>query len=170
MAKNIDFDDSNLQRLFAELDVKQRTKALKGAFRKEANNVKKVAINNLRSCIRSSKDMESGVRALVFKQKAGFRVTVGTKKSGTKEYGFHMNQQGLKKPILIWAEDGTQSRKTKSHGSFFGKSRKGRNTGRMRRYGFMQRTLSETRDSVTGRLREEIILSVEKVAKKYGCK
>ena len=110
MATSIDYDDRDLQRLFAELEPKRRVQALKGGFRREANQVRKTAINNLRSSINSSKDLEKGVRAIVFKRKAGFRVTVGTKRAnkttGKGEAGFHTNRQGLKKPILIWAEGG----------------------------------------------------------------
>ena len=40
------YDDKNLQRLYGELDEKHRLKALRGAFRKEANRVRKEAINN----------------------------------------------------------------------------------------------------------------------------
>ena len=116
MARSIDYNDENLQRLFAELEPKRRLQAIKGGFRREANQVRKTAINNLRSGIQSNKDLEKGVRAIVFKRKAGFRVTVGTKragKNGKGEAGFHTNRQGLKKPILIWAEEGTKNRKTK---------------------------------------------------------
>ena len=81
MATSIDYDDRDLQRLFAELEPKRRVQALKGGFRREANQVRKTAINNLRSSINSSKDLEKGVRAIVFKRKAGFRVTVGTKRA-----------------------------------------------------------------------------------------
>ena len=82
MARDIDYDDRNLQQLFADLEPKRRLQAVKGGFRKEANRVRKTAINNLRSSIRTDKDLEKGVRAIVFKRKAGFRVTVGTKKAG----------------------------------------------------------------------------------------
>ena len=82
MAKDFQYDDANLQRLFAAMDTQKRLKALKGAFRRQANLVRKTAINNLRGSIRSDKDLERGVRAIVFKRKAGFRVTVGTKKAG----------------------------------------------------------------------------------------
>ena len=88
MAQSIEYDDKNLQRLFAELEPKRRVQALKGGFRREANQVRKTAINNLRSSINSSKDLEKGVRAIVFKRKAGFRVTVGTKRANkTTEIG-----------------------------------------------------------------------------------
>lgn len=98
MARDIDYDDRNLQQLFADLEPKRRLQAVKGGFRKEANRVRKTAINNLRSSIRTDKDLEKGVRAIVFKRKAGFRVTVGTKKAGKNgkgEAGFHTNRQGL---------------------------------------------------------------------------
>ena len=169
----LNYDDANLQRLFAEMDAKQRLKALKGAFRKEANRVRKTALNNLRGSIRTDKDMEKGVRAIVFKQKAGFRVTIGTKratKAGGKEYGFHKNRQGLKKPILIWAEEGTEERRTKSKTRIFVRSRKGHPTGRMKRYGFMRQTRDEVADSVNDSLHNEIVTSVTKIAERYGCK
>lgn len=166
------YDDANLQRLFAEMDVKQRLRALKGAFRREANQVRKTALNNLRGSIRTDKDMESGVRAVVFKRTAGFRVTIGTKKAtkdGGKDYGFHKNRQGLKKPILIWAEEGTKDRKTKTKTRIFTRARKGHATGRMKRYGFMRQTESQVKDSVTEHLRIELMNNVQKIAKKYGC-
>lgn len=162
MAGNIDYDDKNLQRLFAELEPKRRLQAIKGGFRREANQVSKTAINNLRSSIQSGKDLEKGIRAVVFKRKAGFRVTVGTKKAGKNgkgEAGFHTNRQGLKKPVLIWAESGTVERKTKKH-----------RTGRMKRYGFMEQTLNGARDTVTTNIREMVTDNVQQVAKRYGCK
>lgn len=99
MARSVAYDDRNLQQLFAELEPKRRLQAIKGGFRREANKVRKTAINNLRNSVRSNKDLEKGVRAIVFKRKAGFRVTVGTKKAGKNgkgEAGFHTNRQGLK--------------------------------------------------------------------------
>ena len=176
MARDIDYDDRNLQQLFADLEPKRRLQAVKGGFRKEANRVRKTAINNLRSSIRTDKDLEKGVRAIVFKRKAGFRVTVGTKKAGKNgkgEAGFHTNRQGLKKPILIWAEDGTEERKTKPKQGTRRRAarlRASHRTGRMKRYGFMAQTLSSVRDTVTVNIHEMVTENVQKVAKKYGCK
>lgn len=168
------YDDRELQRLFAEMDTKQRLRALKGAFRRAANQVRKTAINNLRGSIRSDRDLERGVRAVVFKRKAGFRVTIGTKKAGKsgKEYGYHTNRRGLKKPVLIWAEAGTKWRKAKGKSKFTANGKwftAGKHRGFMKRYGFMQKTLSDVRDSVTDSLHDEVINSVKKVAKKHGC-
>ncbi|MCM1022413.1 MAG: hypothetical protein NC403_09450 [Muribaculaceae bacterium] len=167
----IQYDDRELQRLFAELDERHRLRALKGAFRREANQVRKTAINNLRGSIRSDRDLERGIRAIVFKRKAGFRVTIGTKKAGKsgKEYGFHTNRRGLKKPVLIWAEAGTEKRYTKTKTKIFRRLRKGHYTGRMKRYGFMRQTLQQVRESVTEGLHNEIVNNITKVAKKYGC-
>ena len=176
MARDIDYDDRNLQQLFADLEPKRRLQAIKGGFRKEANRVRKTAINNLRSSIRTDTDLEKGVRAIVFKRKAGFRVTVGTKKAGKNgkgEAGFHTNRQGLKKPVLIWAEDGTAERRTKPKQGTRRRAsrlRASHRTGRMKRYGFMAQTLSGVRDTVTANIHEMVTENVQKVAKKYGCK
>ena len=167
------YDDTNLRRLFAEMDVKVRLKALKSAFRREANQVKKTAIGNLRNSIRCDRDMESGVRSVVYKKTAGFRVTIGTKKAtkdGGKDYGFHKNRQGLKKPILIWAESGTEQRHTKTSTKIYKRARSGHNTGRMKRYGFMSKTLSDVKNEVTNDIHNQLIDSVTRIAKKYGCK
>ena len=175
MARTLEYDDTELQRLFAEMEPKLRLKALKGAFRREANRVRKTALNNLRGSIRSDRDLERGVRALVFKRKAGFRVTVGTKsaskKTGKGEQGYHVNRRGLKKPVLIWAEDGTKWRKSKKATRYMvgGKWRTGTTRGFMKRYGFMQKTAADVRDRVTDSLHDEVINSVRKVAKKHGC-
>lgn len=174
----LEYDDRNLQQLFVELEPKRRLQAIKGAYRKEANRVKKVAINNLRSSgLRSSKDMEKGIRAIVFKKKAGFRVTVGTKKANKKgkgEYGYHTNRQGLKKPVLIWAELGTAERQTKASGGLFfrraARKRKSHRTGRMKRYGFMAQTKASVSSEVTENIRKNIVESVHKVSQKYGAK
>lgn len=176
MAKDIDYDDRNLQRLFADMEPKRRLQAIKGGFRKEANLVRKTAINNLRNSIRTDKDLEKGVRAIVFKRKAGFRVTVGTKKankSGKGEAGFHTNRQGLKKPVLIWAEEGTDERRTKPKQGTRRRAsrlRASHSTGRMKRYGYMAQTLRSVRDTVTDNVHKMVTENIEKIAKKYGCK
>lgn len=171
---DLQYDDTQLQKLFTDMDVKHRQKALKGAFRREAGLVRKTAINNLRSSLQSNRDLEKGIRAIVFKKAAGFRVTIGTKKANRKtgkgEKGMHLNRQGLKKPVLIWAEGGTEQRRTKTKTRIFVRERKGHNTGRMKRYAFMRQTKQDVADKVTADLHNEIEKSVIKTAKKYGCK
>lgn len=166
MAREIEYDDSNLQQLFAELEPKRRVQALRGGYRRMANRVRKVAIEHLRSSIRSDRDLEKGIRTIVFKKVVGFRLTVGTKfgKNGKGEAGFHNNRQGMKKPVLIWAEDGTDSRNTK-HGR-----RAAHFTGYMRAYGFMHATARETRGTITEEMRENLVKSITQTAKRYGGK
>ena len=174
MATTVEYNDANLQRLFAELEPKRRTQALRGSFRKAANDVRKKAVANLRSSIRTDKDLEKGIRSAVFKRKAGFRVTIGTKKAGKNgkgESGMHTNRQGLKKPVLIWAEMGTAQRTTKSSGGKrAARYRAAHNTGSMPRYGFMEKTRNQVRDTVTADMRKQVAENVERIAKKYGCK
>lgn len=177
MANDITYDDRQLQQLFKDMDPKRRLQAIKGGFRREANQVKKTAINNLRSSgIRTDKDLESGIRAKVFKRSAGFSVTIGTKKAGKNgkgEKGMHINRRGEKKPILIWAEGGTKDRKTqpkKGTRRRASRSRAQHSTGRMPRYGFMTQTAEDVRDSVTDDLHKMVLTNVEKTAKKYGCR
>lgn len=174
MAADVKYDDGNLQRLFAELEPKRRTQALKAGFRKTANTVRKKAVGNLREAIHTDRDLEKGVRAIVFKQKAGFRVTIGTKKAGKNgkgEAGMHTNRRGLKKPVLIWAEEGTKQRRTKGNGGKrAARLRAAHNTGSMPRYGFMAKTRNEVRETVTEDMHRLVTENVERVAKKYGCK
>ena len=174
----IDYDDSNLQRLWEALDSKQRMKALKGAFRREANRVRKIAIKNLRQSIRGDQELERGVRALVWKRKAGFRVTVGTKranKKGKGAAGYYISRKRRKdpdakgKPVLLWADLGTKKRYTKSKTKIFRRKRKGHFTGSMKPYKFMEKTANSVRDSVTGNLHKEIIDNIKRTAKRYGC-
>ena len=175
MSGTVEYDDGNLQRLFAELEPKRRAQALRGGFRKAANNVRKKAVANLRSSsIRTDKDLEKGIRSSVFKRKAGFKVTIGTKKAGKNgkgESGMHLNRRGLKKPVLIWAEMGTAQRTTKSSGGRrAARYRSAHNTGRMPRYGFMEKTRDQVRDTVTEDTHRQVAENVLRIAKKYGCK
>lgn len=172
------YDDSNLYKLFEQLEPKARFKALKGAFRRAANQVRRVAVTNLRGTgINHTTALSRGIRALVFKRKAGFRVTVGSKKAnkqGKGERGMYMTRTQGKKPVLIWVEDGTNVRKTKTRVKTKGTGRKrsasGFGRGRMKRYGFMNKTSLQVSGSVTDTLHKEIIDNVQRVAKKYGCK
>lgn len=170
----VEYNDTNLQRLFTELEPKRRSQALRGGFRKAANDVRKKAVANLRSSIHTDKDLEKGIRALVFKRSAGFRVTIGTKKAGKNgkgESGMHVNRQGLKKPVLIWAELGTKERSTKNGGGKRAtRYRAAHRTGSMRQYGFMAKTREQVRDTVTADLHTQVADNVKRVAEKYGCK
>ena len=171
MAQTIEYDDTNLQRLYSELDPKRRRQALRAGFRKEAQKVRKVAVSNLRSSgIRTDRDLEKGIRALVFKQQLGFRVTIGTS-NGAKKAGYHKNRQGLEKPVLLWAEGGTKQRRTKGNGGRrFQRKRGSHPTGAMPAYGFMSKTKSQTETGITEDLKTMVTEQVIRIARKYGSK
>ena len=162
----LQWDDRQLRELYRALTPAQRIKALKGGMRKEANRMKRVAISNLRaSGIRSSKALEKGVRTKVYSKDSGFRVFVTT----NKKYEGYTNRQGLKKPVLVWAELGTNARRTKGNGGRRALRKRGaHSTGRMRRYGFMGRMLSSELSKVTANVHTATREWVAKTAKKYG--
>lgn len=169
------YNDRKLRRLFAALDPTGRKKVIKGACRKVGNEVRKVAVNNLRaSGLNHAEEMSEGVRAVVFKREAGFRVTVASRKAnkrGKGEKGMHRNRYGNKKPVLVWAEIGTRWRKSKkdTRYSVGGKWVTGRTRGYMKRYGFISKTKGQVEHSVGHRLKDEIATKVTQIAKKYGC-
>ena len=176
----LDYDDRQLQKLFADMEVSKREKALRGAFRRVANSTRKVAVSNLQQTdINNASALASGVRAIVYKRKTGFRVTIAPKKAnrqGKGERSMHLNRQGLKKPVLLWAERGTVYRKTKSRVRVKGAYGKWYTTGLGRgamsrtRYEFMKRTARQVDGKNTAILHDEIRKSIARTAKKYGCK
>lgn len=170
----IDYDDSNLHKLIEDLQLQKIKIPLRGAFKKTANLVRKDAIKNLRSSIRSDRDLENGVRSEVYKKRVGFYVTIGTiggkkKKFDMGEVGIHTNRRGLKKPVLPWAELGTKPRYTKTKTRIYTRMRKGHYTGRMPEFGFMAKTKEEVKGWVTDELRNSIVKTIQRKAKKYGC-
>ena len=156
-----------------------------------ASTFRKAAINNLRAEMNSNADLEKGVRAIVFKQTLGFRVTVGTTMRRTKDrhgwqgvHGFYANRQVRKnptrysiRPVLIWAEDGTVPRRTKGERKTHKTERgfrkayayNGAYRGRMRRYAFMVKAKEQTASLLTQKAQESLIKYTVKIAKKYGC-
>lgn len=177
----ITFDSERLGKLLEELEPKRRMQAVKGGFRKTAEMVRKQAVSNLRaSGLKSKGDqkgLEKGIRKVLYKKTAGFRVTVGTKsasrKTGKGEAGFHTNRRGQKKPVVLWAEGGTKDRNTKTSAKFGRmlnfRKKKGHYTGRMKEYGFMEKTEAQVKEKVTEELRKQMEENITRIAKKYGC-
>lgn len=74
------YDDSNLRKLFAELEPKQRKQVFRRAFRKGAAKVRKVAVRNVKgTTLHHKNELSKGVRSVVYKRDAGFRVTVAAR-------------------------------------------------------------------------------------------
>ena len=159
-------DVDKLEKMFHDLEPKRRMQAIKGAFRKAAKKVKDQAVRNLRqSDFRSNKDLEKGIRPVVGKKKAGFRVTIGTKKTNKKGSGWHTNRRGQTLPILIWMEKGTKDRYTKTKAN---RKRKGHFTGNIKAQGFMELTKHDMKDRITDDLKDALEESIIKTVKKYG--
>lgn len=78
MADQIYYDDSNLSRLFAELDPKQRKRAFRAGFMRTGYKIRRKAVANLRSSgINSNPRLERCIRVrMLRKGKAGFLVSI----------------------------------------------------------------------------------------------
>lgn len=157
------------------LTPRQMRNSVKRAYRREANKACKIAVQKLRvsglDVKGSSSDWEKGIRPYIYSRGGGFMVTVkakGANKQGRGEKGMHKNRAGIKKPILMWAEDGTTVRKTKSKTKIFVRKRRGHNTGQMPKYGFLERATPEMYRSVETGLFPEIETAVNKAAQKAG--
>ncbi len=147
-SRAIDIDQS-FGSVYKALDLKAQRKAMRSAMRRESNRLRKKAVENLRGSgigPGTKHNLSKGIRARVYPEKygAGFMVTVkphkANRRTGQGEASMHTNRQGLKKPVLSWAEEGTDLRRTKTKTKIFTRKRKGHATGRMRRYGFMRKT------------------------------
>lgn len=175
-SRNIDIDQS-FGSVYKALDLKAQRKAMRSAMRRESNRLRKKAVDNLRSSgigPGTGHNLSKGIRARVWSEKygAGFSVTVkphkANRKTGQAEASMHKNRQGLKKPVLLWAEEGTDLRKTKTKTKIFTRKRKGHVTGRMRRYGFMRKTDNQAEQTVEQNLFRDFQNNIEKAARKQG--
>lgn len=167
--------------VYAALDMAEQRKVLRRAMGKEGARVRRVAVANLGSSGLGKgtyRSVSRGIYTRVYPANYGTGFMVSTKPRGDK--GVHVNRQVLKKPVLMWVEDGTRVRNVGRRGkSFFGKSRftgkairhyvrGGHSTGRMRSYGFMAKTERETGASVEGNLFAQFSSNLDKTARRRG--
>lgn len=173
------YDDEQLWAMFDALEPRRRTQALKGAMRRTAGLVRRRAVGILRRRVRvSDRSLEKGVRAVVWRRKAGFRVTVGTSRAKGGA-GFYKNAQnrrpgsrGRAMPVLIWLEDGTAMRPARR--TIAGKLRasrglRGSTRGRLTPRRFMDEARRQSETPVTSDLHRQIVENINRIAKKYGC-
>lgn len=155
--------------VFRALSLKDQRKALRGAMRREGNRLKKQAADNLRASgigQGTKQSLSKGIRLRVYPEDygAGFMLSV----KPHKKQGYHTNRKGKEKPVLMWAEDGTEYRKTKTKTKFFVRKRKGHVTGRMKRYGFIRKTDEQATQVVEQNLFTDFQGNIEKAARKQG--
>lgn len=156
MSGEITYDDTELQRLFSALSVKQREKVFKLAFSRQATKVRRIAVSALKSTgLHNAAVLSKGIRSELARKSVGFRVTA----QPAKKKGYHRNRQGRLKPVLLWAELGTVDREKRKTGAA---------TGHMRAYGFMAKAEANT-GAIQEELRQEIERNIITTARKYGC-
>lgn len=155
--------------VFQALDLKDQRKAMRSAIRREGNRLKKQATANLQgSGIGQGTNgrLSRGIRSYVYPEKYGVGFLLSTKPH--KKQGYHKNRQGKEKPVLMWAEDGTDLRRTKTKTKVFVRLRKSHATGRMRRYGFMRKTEEQETQVVERSLFATFQKNLERAARKKG--
>ena len=114
------------------------------------------------------------------------KARAASRKTGKGEKSMHQNRKGFKKPVLMWAEEGTQPRKrggkrvkadnahntAKAQGRIGGAwqyiRKGGIKTGRMKPYRFLERATPEMFQAVEAGLTPEVGRAVENVARKCG--
>lgn len=157
------YDDRGLMQLWAELDPKHRKKAIRGALRKEANRVRKVARQELASAMGArGAAVGKGIQTIIYaKNSLGFRVTA---QPHGKKY-MHMNRFGKLKPVAFWANVGTAKRHTRQRAGRMAGYR-----GSFKGFAYMKSTAQRVDASVAQNLKDAIVDKVKSTAKKYGCK
>lgn len=179
-----------------QMDGKEIKKSLRSAVRAEARKAQKIAQSHLETSglqvQGNTADWKKGIRTYIYNpnKATGFMVTVkaraASRKTGKGEKSMHQNRKGFKKPVLMWAEEGTIARKrggkrvkadnahntAKAQGRIGGAwqyiRRGGIPTGRMRPYRFLERAAPEMYQAVEAGLTPEIGKAVENVARKCG--
>lgn len=171
------YDDSQLQALWAQMQPKERKKALKGAFRRTGNVLKREVVKQIRGKVQSNRELEKGVRVLVFKRKAGFRVTLGEDRKGRKGVyaSKKKNRQSREVPVLRFMDTGTNSRVRRRTLYRGGRKKKyafvptAPSRGRLQAGNFIEGARTSYGASVTQELMDELREQTLKTAKKYGC-
>lgn len=186
-------DGKDLATLAKELTPRQLRNALKRSYRAEAKKVLGIARRHLHASklkVKGNKsDWDKGIRSHIYSKGGGFLITVKAHRStlkGEGEKSMHENRKGFKKPILMWAEEGTNYRqrggkKVRVKHGIYGTHRSGKTrywtetirkngipTKRMPAYRFLDKATPEMNSTVEVDLGKEVGVAVDKVAKKCG--
>lgn len=131
--------------------------SLKAAYRREGGKVAAMARARLAgSGLRNAGGMKRSVRVRVYSRGGGFMVTV--KPHG--QSGYYTNSAGKRKPVAMWAEEGTRPRSRRWWTGGF--------TGSMPGYHFMARAESDAAPMVERDLGGEVEAAVMRRAAKLG--
>lgn len=157
--------------VFRALDLKDQRKAMRSAVRREGNKLHKQAIANLRGAKigqGSNQPLSKGIRLRVYPDKYGMGFMLSVMPSKKYRKGFHVNRKGLTKPVLLWAEEGTKLRMTKSKTRFFVRKRKGHFTGQMKGLGFIKKAEAQADQIVEPNLFGDFQKNLDKAARRRG--
>lgn len=203
--------EKDLAQLTREMNPKQLRNSLKRAYRAEAKKVLGIARRALAgSSLRTPgitwkptkkhpahegdiADWDKGIRSHIYSRGGGFLITVKAHRASKKQMaegdpgkGMHRNRRGFFKPVLMWAEEGTNYRqrggkKVRIKHGIYGSHRSGKTrywteairkdgipTKRMPSYRFLEKATPEMNRTVETDLGKEVNVAVEKVAKKCG--
>lgn len=168
----ITYEDRAFYDLLQVFDRRMLKNALKKTYRAEVKKMREIGLRNLRSSgLKVSSDLEKGLRGYVYSRGGGFLVSVKARKAnknGKGEKGMHLTRRGVKKPILMWAEEGTPMRRTLSATAKSRKLRKAHSTGAMRGYKFLEQSEDDMYKTAEEDLANELEKSVNFYAQKYG--
>lgn len=158
------FNPADYAHLYTEMQPRQRMQALKGAFRRTSTKLRRATVEQLRADgPRTNGRLEKCVRRVLLNAKrgsAGFKVTLMGVRGRTT--GFYRNRRGQLKPVLVFAEDGTAPRNTR-------KGKRARHsTGRLRRYGFLDKATKQLGPSIGDDVKNELKEQIKRIAAKYG--
>jgi len=148
--------------LFSALDLKERRKAMRTATRRvgaeaRATAAGEIAASGLGHGTRRA--IAKSLRLRVYPARYGLGFMITTKPHGKE--GYHKNRQGKEKPILMWAQEGTQSRTTRGT-----RSRSRHATGSMPAYRFLQRAEERATRHVEAALFAELKTDLDKALRK----
>jgi hypothetical protein len=160
--------------LWDALSTKEQRNSLKVANRKAAKKTLQIAkeeLNGAKFGKGTRQPLSNGLRSRVYSRGGGFMIT--TKPYKTK--GFHINRQGLEKPILMWLTDGadgksagTKGRYTKSRTKVFARKRKGHYTGVIKSDPYLTRAESRATPIVEESIYNDLRENVEKRLRQKG--
>lgn len=161
--------------LLRGFSTRQIRNTLKRSYRKVGKEAQQIAVGKLRTSglsIKGASDYDKGLRLHIYSKGGGFLITVkarsASRKTGKGEKSMHVTRTGNKKPVWMWAEEGTKSRKTKTKTRIAVRARKSHSTGSMPAYGFLKAAEPEMFRAVENSLTKELETATVKVAKKAG--
>ena len=172
--------EHDIKQLLDQLSPKDQRKVMASAMRREANKLKRAAQMNVRaSGLNTSTRVDKGVYSRVYPKRYGLGFMVSVKPHGAKK-GIHRNRYGREKPVLMFAEEGTKPRNVGPRvggSSAFRKGkyasrkwrdykRSGHSTGKMPKYGFIEKTEQTETQGIEQRLWTDFERNVAKAADK----